>query len=149
MKLFKFTAMSVVALALLCVSSCGNQDSGSTPGQKSTSEKTDGKMEKQQFTPEFLNQLGRVGGPQVSPDGKKILYGVTYYDIATNKGNCDLWVMDIDGQNARQITNTPKSESNYVWIDGGKKIAFIYTEDGEAKTPQLWTMTPTAVAATA
>ena len=140
MKLFKFTAMSVVALALLCVSSCGNQDSGSTPGQKSTSEKTDGKMEKQQFTPEFLNQLGRVGGPQVSPDGKKILYGVTYYDIATNKGNCDLWVMDIDGQNARQITNTPKSESNYVWIDGGKKIAFIYTEDGEAKTPQLWTM---------
>ena len=104
--------MSVVALALLGATSCGKQDAGTTQGQKTATEKTDGKMEKKEFTPEFLNQLGRVGGPQVSPDGKKILYGVTYYDIATNKGNCDLYVMDIDGQNVRQITNTPKSESN-------------------------------------
>ena len=131
--------MSVAALALLSSSTCSKQEAAA-PGQAPATEKTSGKMEKKEFTPEFLNQLGRVGGPQVSPDGKKILYGVTYYDIATNKGNCDLWVMDIDGSNARQITNTPKSESNYVWIDGGKKIAFIYTEEGEGKTPQLWTM---------
>ena len=130
--------MSVVALALLSSSTCSKQETA--PGQKPATEKTSGKMEKKEFTPEFLNQLGRVGGPQVSPDGKKVLYGVTYYDIASNKGNCDLWVMDVDGQNARQITNTPNSESNYVWIDGGKKIAFIYREEGDDKTPQLWTM---------
>ena len=139
MKLFKLTALSVAVLALLSSSTCSKQGDG-TSGQAPATEKTSGKMEKKEFTPEFLNRLGRVGGPQVSPDGKKILYGVTYYDISTNKGNCDLWVMDIDGKNARQITNTPKSESNAVWIDGGKKIAFIYTEDGEAKCPQLWIM---------
>ena len=139
MKLAKLTVMSVAALALLSSSTCSKQETAA-PEQAPATEKTSATMEKKEFTPEFLNQLGRVGGPQVSPDGKKILYGVTYYDIATNKGNCDLWVMDIDGQNARQITNTPKSESNYVWIDGGKKIAFIYTDEGEDKTPQLWTM---------
>ena len=138
MKLARFTVMSVAALALLTSSTCSKQETA--PGKAPATEKSTTKMEKKEFTPEFLNQLGRVGGPQVSPDGKKILYGVTYYDIAANKGNCDLWVMDIDGNNARQITNTPRSESNYVWIDGGKKIAFIYTEDGEDKTPQLWTM---------
>ncbi len=138
MKLARITAMSVAVLALLTSSTCSKQEAA--PGQAPATEKSTSKMEKKEFTPEFLNLLGRVGGPQVSPDGKKILYGVTHYDIAANKGNCDLWVMDIDGQNARQITNTPRSESNYVWIDGGKKIAFIYTEDGEAKMPQLWTM---------
>ena len=131
--------MSVAFLALLSSSTCSKQETAA-PDQTPATEQTSAKMEKQAFTPEFLNQLGRVGEPKVSPDGKKILYGVTYYDIAENKGNCDLYVMDIDGQNLRQITNTPKSESNYEWIDGGKKIAFIYTEDGEGKTPQLWTM---------
>ena len=138
MKLAKFTAMSIAVLALLSSATCSKQETA--PGQAPATEKSSAKMEKKEFTPEFLNLLGRVGGPQVSPDGKKILYGVTYYDISANKGNCDLWVMDIDGQNAHQITNTPKSESNAGWIDGGKKIAFIYTEDGEAKCPQLWVM---------
>ena len=138
MKLAKLTALSVAVLALLSSSTCSKQ--ADAPAGAPATEKTSTTMEKKEFTPEFLNLLGRVGGPQVSPDGKKILYGVTYYDISTNKGNCDLWVMDVDGKNARQITNTPKSESNYVWIDGGKKIAFIYTEDGEAKCPQLWVM---------
>ena len=138
MKLFKLTAISVAALALLSSSTCSKQEAA--PGKATTTEKTSATMEKKEFTPEFLNQLGRVGAPQVSPDGKKVLYGVTYYDIKTNKGNCDLWVMDVDGKNGKQITNTPNSESNYVWIDGGKKIAFIYREEGEDKTPQLWTM---------
>ena len=113
MKSLKLTAMSVAVLALLSSSTCSKQETAA-PGQAPATEKTSGNMEKKEFTPEFLNQLGRVGTPQVSPDGKKVLYGVTYYDIASNKGNCDLWVMDIDGKNARQITNTPKSESNYV-----------------------------------
>ena len=131
--------MSVAVLALLSSSTCSKQETA-VPGKTPVTEQTTEKMEKQAFTPEFLNQLGRVSGPQVSPDGKRVLYGVTYYDIASNKGNCDLYVMDIDGGNVRQITNTPTSESNAVWIDGGKKIAFIYKEDGEGKTPQLWTM---------
>ena len=138
MKFLKLTAMSVAVLALLSSSNCSNQE-GNEPGEKATTESST-EMGKKDFTPEFLNSLGRVGDPQVSPDGKKVMYGVTRYDIAENKGNCDLWVMDIDGQNVKQITNTPRSESNAVWIDGGKKIAFIFQEDGEGKTPQLWVM---------
>ena len=116
--------MSVAVLDFISSSTCSKQETAA-PQQAPATEQSSAKMEKQEFTPEFLNQLGRVGEPKVSPDGTKILYGVTYYDIAENKGNCDLYVMDVDGKNLRQITNTPKSESNYEWIDGGKKIAFI------------------------
>ena len=35
------------------------------------------KVENGQFTPELLNALGRVSDPQLSPDGKRVLYGVS------------------------------------------------------------------------
>ena len=73
MKFFKLTAMSVAVLALLSSSACSKQETAA-PGQAPATEKTSSKMEKKEFTPEFLNQLGRVGGPQVSPDGKNPLW---------------------------------------------------------------------------
>ena len=97
-----------------------------------------GAQASQKFTPELLNQLGRVSDAQVSPDGKKVLYGVTVQNIKENKGNRDLWVMDIDGKNARQLTSSPRSESNGVWIDGGNKIAYAYPDENGVN--QVWVM---------
>ncbi len=37
------------------------------------------------MTPEVLWSFGRLGGAQVSPDGKTVLYGVSYYNIEENK----------------------------------------------------------------
>ena len=91
--------------------------------------KPDVKVENGKFTPEVLNSFGRVSNPQVSPDGTRVLYGVTYMSIEQNKGNCELWVADINGENAKQLTKTVNSESNAVWIDDGKRIAFAYKED--------------------
>lgn len=77
------------------------------------------------FTPEIMHQLGKVSDPQVSPDGKSILYGVSYTSIEQNKGNRELFVMNIDGSANTQITKTPKSEANARWIDGGARIAYL------------------------
>ena len=98
-------------------------------------------VENGQFTPELLNALGRVSDPQVSPDGTRILYGVTYQSIEQNKGNRELWVTDVDGTAPVQLTFTPNSESNAVWIMGGTKIAFVYRDEHrpDAK-PQMWVM---------
>ncbi len=89
------------------------------------------------FSPEVLEALGRVTNPVVSPDGSKVLYGVSYESVEENKSNNDLYVMNIDGSEQHRITYTPSSESNAVWIDGGNKIAFVYAENG---VPLLWTM---------
>ena len=90
------------------------------------------------FTPELLNSLGRVSDAQVSPDGKKVLYGVSTPNIENNNSNRELWVMDINGKNAVQITNSEKSETNAVWFEGGKKIAFAYPN--EKGVNQMWVM---------
>ena len=91
------------------------------------------------MTPEVLWSFGRVSEPEVSPDNKTILYGVTYYDVEQNKGNRELYTIGVDGTNPRQITETRFSENQAVWTPDGKKIAFLSPESGSM---QLWTMDP-------
>lgn len=89
------------------------------------------------FTPEILEGLGRVSGICVSPDGKKVLYGVQYENIELNKGNRELWIMNADGSQPTRLTTTASSEQNETFIDGGSKIAFI-AHEGDGM--QLFTM---------
>lgn len=89
------------------------------------------------LTPEVLHSMARVSDAKLSPDGKKVLYGVTFISIEQNKGNRELFVMNTDGSDKKQITATPQSEQNAVWIKGGAEIAFLSNESG---TSQIWVM---------
>jgi len=91
------------------------------------------------MTPEVLWAFGRISEPEVSPDNSKILFGVTYYDIAQNKGNRELWIMDITGENKMQLTTSPFSEYQAMWTPDGKRITFMTAETGEM---QLYDMNP-------
>ncbi|MDR1846769.1 MAG: S9 family peptidase [Bacteroidales bacterium] len=83
----------------------------------------DGKL-----SPEVLWSFGRIGDVAVSPDGKKILYAVTYYSIPENKGNAELYLMNADGTDVKQLTKTKGSEWNAVFTPQGDKIAFAYAD---------------------
>lgn len=95
------------------------------------------KSENGVFNIEALQALGRVSSLTLSPDKKKILYGISYESVEQNRGNNDLYVMNIDGTENTRITKTPRSEANAVWIAGGTKIAFLYPENG---VMQMWVM---------
>ncbi len=86
---------------------------------------------------ETLWKFGRVSEPKVSPNGRLIVYNVTRYNVSENKGNNDLWLVDINGKDAVQLTNTPFFESNARWRPDGKKIGFLSSESGSS---QLWEM---------
>ena len=81
------------------------------------------------YTPEIMHQMGKVSDPQISPDGTKILYGVSYTSIEQNKGVRNLFVMNIDGSGNHQISASPKSISNARWICNGSKI--LYLKEGK------------------
>lgn len=87
------------------------------------------------MTPEVLWSFGRIGSAQVSPDGKQILYDVTYFNIPENKSYRDLYLVPIEGGKCTRITDTPEKESEAAWRPDGKKIGYISTTSGE---PQLW-----------
>ncbi|MCX6287700.1 MAG: S9 family peptidase [Bacteroidetes bacterium] len=97
------------------------------------------KVQSDLMTPEVLWAFGRVSEPAVSPDKKQILYGVSYYNVEQNKGNRELFLIDIDGKNNRQVTHTAFGENQAEWSADGKKIRFLSSESG---TMQLWEMNP-------
>ena len=106
-----------------------------TTGEKAANdvivERPDVTVQDGKFTPEVLMAMGGVSSPVVSPDGKRVLYSVSFTSIEQNKSNAELWVMDIDGSNPMRLTQSPKSEYNATWLDGGNKIAFLYPENGK------------------
>ena len=75
-------------------------------------------VENGRFTPEIMWQLGKMGEYAVSPDGSRLVYANTYYDIAKNKGNAELYLLTTNGEDkAIRLTNTSASEFNPVWIN--------------------------------
>ena len=81
---------------------------------------TDGHM-----TPEALLAFGRLSDPQVSPDGSKVLYGVSYTSANENRSVRNMFICNLDGSDNQQLTRSGKSISNARWSSDGKSIAFI------------------------
>ncbi len=89
------------------------------------------------MTPEVLWSLGRVSDIQVSPDGNSILFGISKYSVTDNKGNRNLYTMNIDGSELKQLTDFEGSEYNGLWTADGTKIGFLSHKNGST---QLWEM---------
>jgi Tol biopolymer transport system component len=91
----------------------------------------------ERFSAETLWKLGRVSEMQLSPSEKTILYGVTWYDVAANKGNRDLFILEENAESPRKLTDTKGSEINGIWRPDGRKIGYLSAEGGSM---QLWEM---------
>ena len=124
----QFLPLMLLSTALCACS--GNQQSDSEP----MITKTEIQVKDGQFTPEIMHQLGKLSDVQVSPDHSKILYGVTYTSIEQNKGNRELYLMNVDGSDNVKITTTPKSESNARWMNDSQ---IIYMRSGKLYTATI------------
>jgi Tol biopolymer transport system component len=72
-----------------------------------------------QGEPGFKRLTGVVDGyPSLSPDGKKILFD------SDRSGNSELYVMDLDGNNLKRLTNSPEHDNSPKWSPDGKQIVF-------------------------
>lgn len=96
------------------------------------------KVENGILSPEVLWAFGRLGEVAVSPNGEKIAYTVSYYSIEQNRSNSEIFVMNTDGTNNRQITKTSAHEFNLVWVNDNS-LAYLSTE---GETAQIWTINP-------
>jgi dipeptidyl aminopeptidase/acylaminoacyl peptidase len=91
--------------------------------------------QKQPFTIADLYKIKSVGDPQFSPDGKKIAFVVTESFLEQGKTNSEIYVMDEDGGNLRNITNNPAADNHPRWTRDGKSILFLSTRTNGS---QVW-----------
>jgi len=89
------------------------------------------------MTPEVLWSFGRLGSPQVSPDGESVLYTVTYYNIEENKPCRDIYSVSVSGGEARNLTNSATNEFNAIWHPDFQKIGYLSSASGSV---QVWEM---------
>lgn len=68
--------------------------------------------------------VGRDANPKWSPDGTKIAF------LSDRSGANQLYVLEMDGGEARQLTGTPKGVSDFDWL-GNDALVFCAKEDEE------------------
>ena len=95
--------------------------------------------QKKPFTVEKLLQLHRLSDPQVSPDGRTVLFSVATPDVAKNARLSQVWVVSIEGDAPRQLTREGTRNERPRWSPDGKRIAFISNRGG---SQQVWLMDP-------
>jgi len=87
------------------------------------------------FSVHDMLAMNRLSDPQVSPDGKWIVFVLRKTDLEANRGRTDLWLVRTDGTNLQQLTTHPENDSNPRWAPDSKSIWFLSTRSGSS---QLW-----------
>ncbi|HEX9268537.1 MAG TPA: S9 family peptidase [Candidatus Limnocylindria bacterium] len=87
--------------------------------------------------PEDLLALRTVSDVQLSPDGTRVAYVVTWIDAAADEYRSRIDVAATDGTGAVEFTRGPKRDSAPRWSPDGASLAFLSDRDGPA---QLYVM---------
>jgi dipeptidyl aminopeptidase/acylaminoacyl peptidase len=85
----------------------------------------------------FMN-MESVGNPEISPDGRQIIFTRTWVDKVKDQYRSNLWIVDIDGSRVRELTSGARNDSSPVWSPDGKRIAFLSDRDGTNQLHVMW-----------
>lgn len=79
--------------------------------------------------------MDRIGDPQLSPDGRLLVFTLRTTDLEADRGRTDLWLVGTDGTGLRRLTGHSASDSNPRWSTDGKSVWFLSSRSGSS---QIW-----------
>ena len=90
------------------------------------------------LTKETYMEMESVGSPNISPDGKHILFTRGWVDKIIDRSRSNLWSVDVEGERVRELTHGDWRDSSPVWSPDGIKIAFLSDRDGTTQIHVMW-----------
>ncbi len=88
------------------------------------------KAQKKAFEIEDLYKVKYVGSPAISNDGTRVAYTVTTSNLQKGSSNTEIYVMNVDGSNQKQLTNNDAADFNPIWKTDDSGILFSSTRTG-------------------
>jgi dipeptidyl aminopeptidase/acylaminoacyl peptidase len=82
-----------------------------------------------------LYSIPRPHSPQISPEGKQVVFVLRTTNWQEEHYESHLWLMRVDGANQRQITSSESSEHSPRWSPDGEYIYFLSSRGGSS---QIW-----------
>ena len=73
-----------------------------------------------------------VSGPQISPDGRQVVYSRGWIDKMNDRRESTLWIANSDGSRKRELVDGASA----TWSPDGTRIAFV--APGEPEGPQIF-----------
>ncbi len=95
-------------------------------------------QEMQPFDRMDVFQLEWVSSPQISPDGKQVVYVRNGMDVMTDGKLSRLWLINADGTGNVPLTGRDINESNPAWAPDGNRIAFTSKSDNGSEIYVYW-----------
>ena len=87
------------------------------------------------LTHETIWLMERVGAPELSPDGRWVVFSVTEPAYDAKEQVSDLWIAPADASaKPRKMTGTKASESGLTWSADSRRIAFSAKRDGDEES---------------
>lgn len=83
-------------------------------------------------------ELEWISDPQISPDGRRVVYVRNSMDVMTDQKVSRLWLIDVDGSDNEPLTGRDVDESNPVWSHDGRRIAFTSKSDAGSEVFVVW-----------
>ncbi len=85
---------------------------------------------KRPMTVEDLFAFKRIAEPQISPDGKHVVYVLRMVNLKENYQYSNLWLAPTSGDEPKQLTNNEKGNKHPKWSPDGKHILFESNRNG-------------------
>ncbi len=82
--------------------------------------------------------LQYASDPQISPDGRKIVYVREFSDVMSDKRCSNLWTINFDGSDHRPLTTGTYGDSSPRWSPDGSRLAFLSDRDGKPQIYVRW-----------
>lgn len=82
--------------------------------------------------------LETVGDPQISPDGKRIVYVRQFADIMTDRRCSNLWIVNADGTEHRPLTTGSYSDTAPRWSPDGSQLVYLSNREGATQVYRRW-----------